>query len=106
MRHWFIEKIKKNTYKLSLNELYIVIHVTSTFEQDYDINILNKDMSEDNIIFMNNCYPTAPEDLFAVIGNAYLYKGPICMDSSLVTANIVDTNCTMTNAKNQIELFF
>ena len=61
-------------------------------------------MSKDGIIFFKHLYPTLPEDNYAVIGKAYLYKDSICIDESFVDVEIIDTN--IQNPKQIVEEYW
>ena len=81
---WEIKKINKNLYNFVLDDKYIDVRVNHIFIKDVEINILNMDMSKDNVIFIKNVYPTEPTDNFVVIGEAYLYEDKICIGKSLI----------------------
>lgn len=104
MTNWIISNIQPNIYKLSLNDLFIILKVNHSFSDNVDINIINRDMSKDNIIFINKIYPSTPNDTFIIIGNAYRYKNNKCIEESLIDVEIIDSN--ISNPNNKVEEFW
>lgn len=105
MRDWKLENINKNQYKITLNDNYVEFTISHTFSSDVDINLHNKNMSKDGVIFFNDAYETPQNQPVAIIGRAYLYndKG-ICVEESLVDATPLNTNCEF--PKEIIEGYF
>jgi hypothetical protein len=62
-------------------------------------------MSEDNVIFINEPYPTPDTDENPVIGIAYKYDSirRECLKQTLVIAHIIDTNLSKNSAKHELE---
>lgn len=106
MMNWTIDKLSKNKYKLIHKyniDSYIEVELQSTLSNNPSI-ILDKsqDLSEDNVIFYPNTYPTPDED-DAIIGNVYQYKDKKCIENGLVSVHIISTNLPYNNAKGIIE---
>lgn len=102
-----ITKIDRNIYRFARDNKYIIIKVEHTFLENVDINILNLNMSDDNVIFIKQLRPcefSYGEDDYLIIGTAYLYKDKKCISNSIVDLYIVDTN--MKNAKEMMETYF
>lgn len=98
-----ITKIDRNTYRFARDNKYIIVRVEHTFLENVDINILNLDMSDDNVIFIKQLRPNV-EDYYLIIGIAYLYNNKKCISTSIVDLYIIDTN--MKNAKEMMETYF
>lgn len=102
-----ITKIDRNTYRFARDNKYIIVRVEHTFLENVDINILNLDMSDDNVIFIKQLRPNEiyyVEDDYLIIGTAYLYNDKKCISTSIVDLCIIDTN--MKNAKEMMETYF
>lgn len=103
MTNWRISNIQHNIYKLYLNDLFIILKVNHSFSDNVEINIINKDISKDNIIFISKLYPSTPNDPI-VIGNAYRYKNNKCIEESLIDVEIIESN--ISNPNNKVEEFW
>jgi hypothetical protein len=105
MIKWKLEKINKNLYKLTLDDNYVEFTISHDFSSDVAINLYNKNMSEDKVIFFNDAYETPQNQSVAIIGRAYLYnENGICVEESLVDATPINTNCDF--PKEIIEGYF
>ena len=102
-----LTNIRKNYYSLKNENNCIMFKITHDFDNDWTINIKDRNMSSDNVIFINKIFPTPEKDLTAIIGTAYLYDNKICIAESLVSATVISsTNMSLTKAKDIIESFF
>ena len=92
MSAWNISRINKNRYKVTNNEIFIEVQLSTNFENDPEILLAGtQDMSCEGVIFYPILYPTEDNES-PIIGEAYLYEGLKCVNKDLVRAYIVDTN--------------
>ena len=106
--NWVIERLEKNHYRLTKEDLFIEFTVDG-FSCDDEILISTVQMphmSTDNVIFLNELFPTPDDDPHPVIGKAYKYDPTRtkCIDKTFVLANIIDTNMNIFAAKHQLEM--
>lgn len=104
---WDIIKLNKNHYKIIdvHTNNYIEITVSTDLANNPELLLTDtRDMSDDNVIFYPNVYPTPINDQ-PIIGEAYLYENRKCIKKSLVIANIVNTDIP-DKAKTCIELLY
>lgn len=97
--------IKKNDFYRIVNDDKIAdfkLYLPDEYA-DKDINITSKDMSNDNIIFMNNLFAT-PDEESPIIGEAYVYENHKCINHFLVGTTIISDN--FIEAKQLIENYF
>lgn len=95
-----LTKLDKNLYELSINGTTVKFKINDNRE----VNIENKDMSIDNVIFIKESYPTPDNELVSIIGHAYQYDNGKMIDDWLVDADILDTNIDLVKAKGILEV--
>ena len=98
---WAITKLGKNHYKITEDSKFIEFKLISAFLDDEIV--FNNNMSDDNIIFVNNPYPTPDTDNNTVIGIAYKYNGKTCVERCLVDASIIFSNMSLCKSKFVLE---
>ncbi|MBQ8218164.1 MAG: hypothetical protein IJZ79_02560 [Bacilli bacterium] len=107
MINWNIIKLDKNHYKIIDVHTNNYIEITLSTDLSNNPELLfndTRDISDDNVIFCPNAYPTPNNDQ-PIIGEAYLYENRKCIEKSLVIANIVNTDIP-DKAKTYIELLY
>lgn len=90
-----LTKIDTNIYELSINSTTIKFKINDKRA----VNIENKDMSADNVIFIKESYPTPDDESVSIIGHAYQYDNGKMIDDWLVAVDILDTNIDLVKAK-------
>ena len=95
-----LTKLDKNLYELSINDTTIKFKINDKRE----VNIENKDMSIDNVIFIKESYPTPDDEPVSIIGHAYQYDNGKMIDDWLVDVDILDTNIDLVKAKGILEV--
>jgi len=102
MNKWSITKLSKNKYTITKDNQFIEVMLVTELLNNPEVLLTNtRDMSEDYVIFYPNTYPTNVDES-AIIGEAFAYDGLKCINKSLVTAVITNTN--ISNAKDILEL--
>lgn len=101
-------KIEKNHYQCTYSDSKYIEFELDGFATDKAIELAElPHMSEDNVIFLrSNDYPTPEDDFEPVLGTAYLYEGKTCIDHTLVSARIINTDLPMKDAKHRLEFLF
>ena len=104
MTTWIINQIVgKNYYRISQNDNYIIVELSSSLSENYAIN-LNLDISEDNVIFIPKIYHD-DNLVHPCIGFVLKYNSEgTFIEQGLVSAKILQTN--VNNAKEILENLF
>ena len=103
MCYWNIYKKDHNTYVLTHDGYFINFKLKHTFSKDYSINIIDKTMSNDSVIFIKNIHETDDKNS-CCIGSAYKYNYTDCEEESLIDAKIISSN--ISDPKKYLEGYF
>ena len=107
MTAYSFERVSKNVYKIIAFGESTTIKLSTNFDGEI---LLNKDMSNDGIIFIPKLYQTPDDEPNAAIGEAYKYVKSStgvkarCSNTGIVSAEIIESNTK--NSKSFVESFF